>query len=105
MIYSLKLGIRYAMIFMLIAAAMGFIFGIFGGVILQPMLFSIVIVGIVVCMNFVISLIIVPLPMLLGKILKKKTNDIVRYFALSLGFFIVYFPVFVILRLLPFAVF
>lgn len=105
MFKSFKTGLKYALMFMVVAASMGFVYGAFGGVVLAPMLFAITVVGIFSCMNFVIALLVAGIPLLFISILKKRAPKLVRYFAISLSFFVVYLPFFALLKVLPTKVF
>ena len=52
-----KYGLKYGLIFLIGAVAMGFIYGLIGGVIFQPILFSIAAVGVFSSINFIFSII------------------------------------------------
>ncbi|MEL7120444.1 MAG: hypothetical protein AAFO07_13420 [Bacteroidota bacterium] len=90
-------GAKYALWFVLLGAVMGLIYGAFGGVLLQPALFSVAITGIMVVLNFIIALIVF-LPNVLFMIFKRSSKLIHRYFGLSLGFLIVYLAFFALLK-------
>ena len=87
-----------------IAAIMGALYGLFGGLFLKPALVSVMIVGIFVAINFVFALLSV-LPNVIVQFLRKKEVRLTRYFTFSLAFFLVFFPYFVLLKLVPVTLF
>ena len=93
-------GIKYALIFMLVAAVMGVLYGLISGVIIKPALFSITLLGVFVSVNLLFA-IIAMVPFLVMKIAKRQTTKISRYIGLSFGFFTVFFPFFILLRFTP----
>ncbi|MEM7660323.1 MAG: hypothetical protein AAF399_29730 [Bacteroidota bacterium] len=97
-------GLIYALYFMLIAAVMGAVYGLISGVILQPALFSVAMVGVFVSVNAVIALLLA-LPMLGFRIFGRKMVAGERYLTFSLAFLVVFLPYFAVLKVLPFAVF
>ncbi|PWJ43222.1 hypothetical protein BC781_102771 [Sediminitomix flava] len=99
-----KLGLKYGLIFMLIAASMGFLYGLLSGVILQPMFFAVVIVGVFVSINFSISLVSI-IPWIIMRLSRKKAHLLQRYISISLAFFTVFFPIFIFLKLFPINIF
>jgi len=95
-----SLGIRYALWFIAVAAAMGVLYGLIGGVIIYPAIISVIIVGIFATINFVLSLLTV-IPMLILRLLGKRPNTLIRYFSFSLAFFLVFLPFFALVKVLP----
>jgi hypothetical protein len=101
---QIKLGIYYALYFLGIGLIMGAVFGLFGGLVLQPALFAASLIGIFCLMNFPASIIAVLVNLILA-IFKKSSRPIYRYFGLSLGFALVYITYFYLLHLLHINVF
>lgn len=91
------LGAKYALVFMLAAALMGFIYGALGGIWVAPPFVSISYVGIFVVVNFVFALVLGLLNLLLG-IFGKGSKRLFRYFTFSLAFALVFLSYFAILK-------
>lgn len=100
MIVSLKNGLRYALIFLLVSAAMGLVYGLFGGILWQSALFSVTTVGLFAVINFAVAC-LVAVPLVPYRAWRGGAAWFVRYFGYSLAFVLVFFPVFVFIELLP----
>ena len=100
-IVQFKRGIKYGLIFMLFAIIMGFMYGIIGGQILRPTLAFITIIGIFASINFAFAMLAL-VPFLIWK---KKRRILRKYIGISFGFVVVYFPLFILLKLIPMRVF
>lgn len=101
---QLRLGLRYAALFALIAAAFGFFYGLVAGIVLQPAVFAILFTGTLASLNFAVALLCL-LVHLSGLPFGKGSRLLVRYVGLSLGFFLVYLSFFGLLKLLHPAIF
>lgn len=88
-----KSGVRYALYFLGIAFVMGLVYGVFGGLVLEPGLFATSLVGIFCIINFPVSILAVLVNLVLA-LFKKSSPPVYRYFGLSLGFAIVYLAYF-----------
>ncbi len=95
-----KYGLKYGLIFLVGAVAMGFIYGLIGGVILQPILFSIAAVGIFSSINFIFSVVSLFVGLALY-IAGKNPVVICKYVTISFAFMLVYLIFFLIVKLLP----
>ncbi|MEO1256344.1 MAG: hypothetical protein AAFY41_15855, partial [Bacteroidota bacterium] len=91
------LGIKYALYFMIVAAAMGFIFGAFGGIWLAPVFVAISYVGIFVTLNFAFALVL-GIINLFPALFKKGSKRLARYFSFSLAFLLLFLTYFAILK-------
>ncbi|GAB3793816.1 hypothetical protein GCM10028819_06080 [Spirosoma humi] len=101
---QVKAGIRYALFFLIIAFAMGVLFGLFGGLLFQPGLFATSLVGIFCLMNFPFALLAALINLILAAF-KRSLQPVYRYFGLSLGFAVVYLLYFYVLHLAHIEVF
>tara|TARA_B100000686_G_C16383956_1_gene758955 strand:+ start:264 stop:581 length:318 start_codon:yes stop_codon:yes gene_type:complete len=99
-----KYGLKYGLIFLIGAVAMGFIYGLIGGVIFQPILFSIAAVGIFSSINFIFSVVSLFVGLALY-IVGKNPAVICKYFTISFAFMLVYLIFFLIVKLLPYSPF
>ncbi|MDN5202769.1 hypothetical protein QQ008_15375 [Fulvivirgaceae bacterium BMA10] len=97
-------GVKYAGIFMVIVSIMGALYGLISGVVFGPAIFAITIVGVFVSMNFAVAIASL-VPYLLLVVSKRKARLLARYIALSIGFFIVFFPVFLFHYFSPWVLF
>ncbi|MCH2043242.1 MAG: hypothetical protein MK212_03820 [Saprospiraceae bacterium] len=100
MFVQFKRGLKYALIFMVIAAIMGALFGLISGIILQPAIVSITFVGIFSAINYAVAILSL-IPLLVLSLIGKKTVALKRYFALSSGFICVYLPLFILIKYIP----
>lgn len=103
-LFQVRSGASYALCFIVIAFFMGVIYGAFGGLTLEPALFSVSLVGIFCVLNFTVSVIaaLVSAPLLM---LRKNVTPLFRYFGLSLGFAVVYLTYFYFMHLLKLEIF
>lgn len=85
-----KKGIVYAGWFVLLAAVMGALFGLASGIIVQPAVFSIIFTAILVVANFIVALVSILFNMIFLWPLKRASRPVVKYFALSLSFTLVF---------------
>ena len=97
-------GLKYAVIFLFVSAVMGLVYGAFGFVIWQTMLFSILLVGLLVAFNSILALAL-SIPLFVSLIFIKRRVEVQRYLCYSLAFFLVFIPFFILLKVLPFSVF
>ena len=97
-------GAKYALIFILAGAFMGFCYGVWSGIVVAPMVFAISLTGVFVVLNFPFALILFLLN-LFPTLFKKGSAHLNRYFVFSLVFLLVYslfFLLFKLLQLKPF---
>lgn len=100
-----KSGLKYGFIFMGASGLMGALYGIWSGIVFEPAVFAITIVGVFVAMNFSVSL-LACIPWGIGRIVSKNNLSLLsKYIGLSFGFFTVFFPYFILLKLIPFTPF
>ena len=92
------LGFKYALLFLLISAVMGLIYGAFGGRLISPMFVGITYVGIFVILNFFVALIL-GVVNLIPSAFGKGSTQLSKYFTMSFSFFIVFFSFFLLLKL------
>ncbi|SDM18534.1 hypothetical protein [Siphonobacter aquaeclarae] len=95
---QLRLGLRYAAWFAAIAAAFGFCYGLISGIVWQPAVFAVLFTGTLASLNFVVAVLCL-LVHLGGLPFGKGSRRLVRYFGLSLGFFLVYLSFFGLIKL------
>jgi hypothetical protein len=98
------IGFKYAVIFWVVAGLMGVIYGLFGLMIWSPAIFSISLVGVFVILNFPFALIAFVINLFFLPF-SKSSKVILRYFAYSVSFLVVFglhFVAFKILDLRPF---
>jgi hypothetical protein len=83
---------------------MGFVYGLFGGVIVVPVVFSVTAVGLFVAINSVVALLLVPV-LLAVRACGRGARVLWRYVKYSLAFAIVFAPVFILIEWWPGGVF
>ncbi|WP_276480150.1 PepSY-associated TM helix domain-containing protein [Paraflavitalea pollutisoli] len=86
----LKKGVVYASWFVLIGAVMGALYGVFSGIVIEPAVFTVVFTAIFVTANFVVALISLLFYTLFLLPFKRNGRPVLKYFALSLSFFLVF---------------
>ena len=86
-----KNGFRYALWIVLIAAVFGALYGLISGVIIPMAVFSVCYIAILVLLNFIVAIPVFTINLVVFTPFKKGSRLVVRYFALSLSFFIVFF--------------
>lgn len=91
--YFLGKGLRYAVYFLGISLAVGFLYGLIGGKVVSPLIFLIAYAGIIVILNFLIALITLLFQCIFLLPFKKGSRIIYKYVAYSLGFLLVFLPV------------
>jgi uncharacterized iron-regulated membrane protein len=87
---SAKKGMVYALWFVLAGAVLGALYGAVSGIILQPAVFTIAFCTTLVAANFVIALLTFIVNGIFLAPFKKGSRAVVKYFSLSLGFFVVF---------------
>lgn len=97
-------GLKYSLLFVAVGAAMGAIYGLFGGRVISPMVFSITLTGIFVVLNFFIALVLGILNFF-PALFRRGSASIARYFALSSAFLVIYLLFFAFFRLAEVEVF
>ncbi|MGN6490745.1 MAG: PepSY-associated TM helix domain-containing protein [Agriterribacter sp.] len=83
-------GLRYAGWVLLVSAVSGSLYGVFSGIVIRPAVFAIAFTTILVVLNFIVALLTFLLNGLFMAPFKKGSRAIVKYFALSLSFIIVF---------------
>jgi len=89
-------GIRYAGWFILVGAGMAGLYGAIGGIILQPMVYIILLMGLVVMMNGLLGLLLAGIFGCM-RLLGRNSPKLKRYLGLSLGFVLVFGVIFLIM--------
>ena len=87
---NLKAGFRYALWFVVVGFVMGALYGLFSGVIIQPAVFAVTFTTFVVVMNFVVALLVYAINVVIFSPFRRGSSAIVRYFAISLAFLLVF---------------
>lgn len=103
MIQYFLAGIRYALWFVIIAAAMGALYGLLGGLIVEPAIASITVVGVFVMLNLVAAILCL-IPALCIKCTISQVLPLQCYIGLSFGFGFVFFIFFAVIKWLPFTI-
>ena len=93
--FYLKNGLRYAGIIFLSSLMTGALYGLISGIIIPPATFVAYYVGMIVVINFIIA-VVCYIIYILGLIIRRKSRMLMKYFAYSLAFFIV-FGIFILL--------
>ena len=104
MLHYLKLGFKYALLFILVAFVMGIIYGALGGVFLAPAFAFVSLVGVFVILNFPIAAIALLINILLHPF-KKSSLRTYRYFTFSFCFLVVFGFFFLIMKLSEFTIY
>lgn len=91
--YNFSKGLKYALYFLAFSFIAGALYGIISGVILPPAIFAVLYTGISICVNFIIALLVFIFNLLFFMPFKRSKKSVVKYFALSLAFVIVFLPV------------
>lgn len=86
----LKKGVVYASWFVLTGAIMGALYGMFSGIVIEPAVFTIVFAAIFVTANFVVALVSLLFYTLFLLPFRCNGRPVLKYFALSLSFFLVF---------------
>ncbi|RXK86612.1 PepSY-associated TM helix domain-containing protein [Filimonas effusa] len=94
---NLKAGFKYAVWFVVIGFVMGALYGLFSGVIIQPAIFAVTFTTFIVIMNFAVALPVYAINVVILSPFKKGSRSVVRYFAISLAFLLVYVAVYLLL--------
>ena len=97
-------GLKYSLLFVAVGAVMGAIYGLFGGRVISPVIFSITLTGIFVVLNFFVALVLGILNFF-PALFRRGSAGIARYFALSSAFLVVYMLFFAFFRLAEIEVF
>lgn len=86
---TLKKGLIYALWFVVTGGIMGALYGLPAGTIIEPAAFTIVITSVLAAINFLVAVLVV-MPNLFLLPFRRSYRPLTRYFALSLGFVIVF---------------
>lgn len=103
-IFYLKKGLLYASVLLVSLFMCGFLYGLISGIVIPPAVFLIYYVAIMVLINFIIALICF-IVYLIGAIFNKKKILLMKFFAYSLAFVIVFVPVILIINFLKLNIF
>lgn len=95
--FNFKLGSKYALLLLVAVAACGGLYGMLSGRILPPAAFAVIFVGVLVIINFLVACAALLFNIVFLGIPRKGFRPMWRYFALSLGFFLVFGTVCVLL--------
>lgn len=90
-------GFRYALWLLLISVVSGALYGVFSGIVIRPAVFAIAFTAILVVMNFIVAFLFFLINILFMAPFKKGSRRIIKYFALSLSFMIVFTIVYLLL--------
>lgn len=88
--FNLKKGFRYAFWVVLSSIAIGALYGLPSGILIQPAVFAVTFTCLLVVINFVVALPVWGMNLIFFAPFKKGSRGIIRYFAWSLSFLIVY---------------
>lgn len=89
-VLQLKKGFGYAGIVLPLTALSGAIYGLFAGIIVQPMVFAVTFTCILVALNFICALLAELFNVVFLLPFKRGSVRLTRYFALSFSFFVVF---------------
>lgn len=95
--FNLKKGFRYAFWVVLSSIAIGALYGLPSGIVIQPAVFAIAFTCLLVIINFVVALPVWGINLLFFAPFKKGSRGIIRYFAWSFSFLIVYLVCYLLL--------
>ncbi|MFT4153453.1 PepSY-associated TM helix domain-containing protein [Parafilimonas sp.] len=94
---QLKQSFKYAVWILLICAVMGALYGVVSGIVIQPAVFTIAYTAVLIIINFLIAMLCMLFNIIFLGPFKKGSRMLVKYFALSSGFFIVFTVVYMLL--------
>lgn len=94
---NLVLGFKYAGILLPITFLSGAIYGLISGLIIQPAIFAIAFLSIVIAMNFIFALLIETFNLIFLTPFKRGKHSITRYFALSFSFLLIYLCAYILI--------
>lgn len=97
-------GLRYAGWFLVLSFIMGALYGLPSGIVIQPAAFSVLFTGVLVVANFAIAIVVLIVGLIL-LLFGKTIYALIRYFALSFAFFVVFSGVIMAIQLSRIAVF
>lgn len=95
--FNLKKGFRYACWVVLSSIAIGALYGLPSGIVVQPVVFAIAFTCLLVVVNFVVALPVWGINLIFFAPFKKGSRGIIRYFAWSFSFLIVYLTCYLLL--------
>lgn len=95
--FSLKKGFRYAFWVVLSSIAIGALYGLPSGIVIQPAVFAIAFTCLLVVINFVVALPVWGINLLFFAPFQKGSRGIIRYFAWSFSFLVVYLTCYLLL--------
>jgi uncharacterized iron-regulated membrane protein len=87
---QLGYGFKYALWILLITAAMGALYGMAAGIIVQPVVFGIAFTTVLVVINFSVAALCFLINVVFLLPFRKGSKMLLRYFSLSLGFCVVF---------------
>lgn len=96
-VLNLKKGFKYAAWLVVLGLLMGALYGLIRGIVIQPAVFTLMFATVLVVLNFVIALIVWILNTSLLAPFRKASRGVIRYFALSLSFVVVFMGVYLLL--------
>lgn len=90
-------GFRYAFWVLLTSALSGSLYGLLSGIVIRPAVFAVAFTCLLVVINFIVAFLALTINVLFMAPLKKGSRSIIRYFALSLSFAIVFTAAYLLL--------
>jgi len=103
-IFYFKNGIRYALVVLGAALFCGAFYGLISGIVFAPAFFMAYYIAIIAVVNFIIAMICF-IVRLIGLLFKKQGKMLLRYFAYSLAFILVFVPLIVVLNVFEVKIF
>lgn len=97
-------GIRYAFVILITSLLSGALYGLISGIVLAPAFLMAYYVSMIVVINFIISLFCY-IFRLIALIFRKESNILIKYFAYSLAFLVVFMPLIVVLNIFNLKIF
>ncbi len=91
-------GLRYAVIILLCSFCSGLLYGLISGIVIAPAFFMAYYISMIVALNFAIALLCYVFR-IIGLIFNKKSKILVKYFAYSLAFALIFLPLIIILNI------
>lgn len=97
-------GLKYAVVILLGALLSGALYGLISARVLAPALFMAYYIAIMVVINFTVATVAL-LIHIMGRIFKTKSTILIKYFAYSLAFLMVFLPLIILLNVFKLQVF
>jgi uncharacterized iron-regulated membrane protein len=85
-----RLGTRYALWTILIAGICGILYGVFSGIVFRPALFAILFIGFLAMINFIFAFGALLFDLIILAPFKRFYQPVLRYFAISLMYFLIF---------------